>query len=146
MDTTTARRSPDHLFSLKVSVGAAGHVLIHAFEGRVMSPNHTRVDVEVSLNREVIFDRGTLYCGIPAQHSLDGVHARENVLSLVAMKPGDTDDEYFENYSTDQLEFADRFGEELSLARETTYCRPRDGGVREDFNIDLDPLEAREGE
>jgi hypothetical protein len=141
MDTLTAHRDPDHLFTLKVAVGMASHVLIHAFEGRHVFPNHTRVDVEVSINGEVIFDRGTLYCGIPAQHSIDGVHARENVLGLVAMRPGDTDDAYFENYSTDQLEFADRFGEELAMARETTYCRPRDGGVREDFDVETDPLE-----
>lgn len=49
---------PDRLFSLKVKVGLGSVVVIHAFDGGRMRPNHNRIDVEVRHNGEVIFPKG----------------------------------------------------------------------------------------
>ena len=37
------------------------------------------------------------------------------LLSFLSLQPGDTDDEYFESYTADQLAWAKRRGEELSM-------------------------------
>jgi hypothetical protein len=82
---------PNYLFTLRVPV-FRGVVAIHAYENEEKSyfthTSHTRIDVEV-LFREInekrariIFQRGTLYCGLPGQYSLDGINAKELVLSL----------------------------------------------------------------
>jgi hypothetical protein len=46
------------------------------------------------------------------------------------MKPGDTDREYFSEYTEDQLFWAERYGEVLDLARMDRYCDPETGEVR----------------
>lgn len=65
---------------------------------------------------------------MPAGTCLDGIEAKEGVLSLVAMKPGDTDEEYFADYTEEQLAFAKEYGEALSCEREARYCNPETGG------------------
>ena len=51
----------------------------------------------------------------------DGKQARRGVLSHVAMKPGDTDREFFKDYTPEQIEFVERYGEELSLVAMDRY-------------------------
>ncbi len=77
----------------------------------------------------MVFPRGALYCGVASGHTIDGIDARELVMSLVSMKPGDTDSEYFESYTPDQLAWAEKHGEALSIEREYRYC-DRNGAVR----------------
>lgn len=111
------------LFTLRIRPFATEPwITIHAFEGAFWPPNHTRVDVEVRQGGKVIFPRGTLWCGIPGHASLDGDEAKESVLSLVAMRPGDTDRDYFEGYTPEQLDWATHNGEALSMEREARYC------------------------
>lgn len=38
-----------------------------------------------------------------------------DLLMFLSLKPGDTDKEYFENYTQEQLDFANKHGEYLSL-------------------------------
>jgi hypothetical protein len=52
---------------------------------------------------------------------MDGDGAKELVSSLIAMKPGDTDKEYFDNYTSEQLEWARQNGEYLSMLAEDRY-------------------------
>jgi hypothetical protein len=78
-----------------------------------------------------VFKRGQLYCGIPNCKSIDGIAAKENVMSLVGMKPSDTDSSYFEDYSQDQIDFARSVGEEISCVREMRYC-DRNGNVKKE--------------
>lgn len=144
---TTTDYSDDHnyLFTLNIPVSDGG-VIVHAFEAGNMGPNHTKINVEVGFRatgsdqEKVIFARGDTWCGIPSIHSIDGAHARELVGNLIAMKPGDTDSEYFESYTSEQLEFAKRYGEEISLEIMATYC-DENGNVIEDFDTETDPLE-----
>ena len=123
--------APDYLFTLRVKPFRVGETItIRAFDAnRTDSTGHSRIDVEVREGSTVVFPRGALYCGVPCGTTVDGVEARELVLSLVAMKPGDTDEEYFADYTEEQRAFADTYGEILNLARHARYC-DENGNVR----------------
>jgi hypothetical protein len=128
---------PNYLFTLRVPV-FRGIAIIHAYENDEKSyiATHTRIDVEVLFRQidekraRIIFQRGTLYCGLPGQYSLDGINAKELVLSLVAMKPGDTDPDYFKDYTPEQIVFVEKYGEELDCVRQFRYC-DANGNIRE---------------
>jgi hypothetical protein len=123
---TQLNREPDFLFTLRVCVFADEPlVVVNAFEGRDagrdagrgrVGGSHNSIDVEVRQGGRVVFPRGQLYCGLPTFRPIDGPDARELVLSLVAMKPGDTDRDYFEHYTPEQLAWAERHGDGVSYA------------------------------
>lgn len=109
------------LFQLRVKL-RDGTAIMTAWEGGFMQPNHTRLDCELRWKpvgtgkrpAEIIFPRGATWCGIPGHQTIDGDDAKESVMSLFAMKPGDTDSDYFEVYTERQLEWVSTYGEELS--------------------------------
>ena len=45
----------------------------------------------------------------------DSAEALFGLLGFLSLKPGDTDDEYFEKYNREQMQFAETFAEDLSL-------------------------------
>lgn len=69
--------------------------------------------VVVRQGGEVIFPIGQLYCGCWDGPGTPG--ATEHITSLVAMKPGDTDADYFHDYTPEQRAWALENGEMLSL-------------------------------
>jgi hypothetical protein len=115
---TQLNQAADFLFTLRVCVFASEPlVVVNAFEGRGRAGgSHNRIDVEVRQGGRVVFPRGQLYCGLPTFKSIDGPHARELVLSLVAMKPGDTDKDFFAHYTPEQLAWVDRNADGVSYA------------------------------
>lgn len=120
---THLNQEADFLFTLRVCVFASEPlVVINAFEGRdagrarVVGGSHNQIDVEVRQGGRVVFPRGQIYCGLPTFKSIDGPDARELVLSLVAMKPGDTDADFFAHYTPEQLAWAERHGDGVSYA------------------------------
>lgn len=120
---------PSYLFTIrfKLSTGWAtmrAWETPHGFDG-----SHARLDCELVHNGKVVFPKGATWCGIPSHQSIDGNAAKECVASLFAMKPGDTDREYFDSYTPEQLEWAEANGEELGLEREIRYC-DENGAVR----------------
>lgn len=92
------------------------------------APNHTRIDCELRQGGKIIFARGDTWCATPG--CVDDDEAKELVMSLFAMRPGDTDPEYFASYTAEQLAWVERNGEELGVEREYRYCDPETGGVR----------------
>lgn len=119
----------DKLFTLRIKT-REGMIVINAYDANnVGSYGHSRVDIEVKQNGKVIFKRGDLYVGIPSGHSIDDGYVKEAVLSCVAMKPGDTDREYFDSYSQEQLDWANQYGEDLDMIRMDRYC-DRDGNLK----------------
>jgi hypothetical protein len=48
-------------------------------------------------------------------HSIDGRDSVATLLGFLSLRPGDTDDEYFDGYTPEQLEFAEQHGEELGM-------------------------------
>jgi hypothetical protein len=129
MDTRT-KNHPDFLFELRVDT-MKERVIIRAFDGGPERGNGNRIDVEVCQGGKVIFPIGKLYCGTPAcgGMSLDGIAAKELVMSTVATKPGDTDEEYFRGYTAAQLGWVTEYGETLAAIREFRYC-DENGNVR----------------
>jgi hypothetical protein len=115
---TQLNQAADFLFTLRVCVFASEPlVVVNAFEGsRRVGGSHNQIDVEVRQGGRVVFPRGQLYCGLPSFRSVDGPDARELVLSLVAMRPGDTDRDYFAHYTPEQLAWVDRNGDGVSYA------------------------------
>ena len=119
---------PAFLFELRVPGQYQGDktIIIRAWEGEPFAcgPNHTRLDCELRQGGKIIFPRGATWCGIPGHQTIDGPMARETVLSLFAMKPGDTDRDYFSAYTPEQLEWAVANGEHLSMVAEDRYGAP----------------------
>jgi hypothetical protein len=121
-----------HLFTLRVRVRTdRPTIIIHAFDGNHVDlrTGHTRIDVEVRMGGKTIFPRGATYCAVPSGTTTDGTYAKELVLSLVALKPGDTDADYFADYTPEQLAFAEEYGEGLSCEAQFRYC-DENGAVR----------------
>lgn len=73
---------------------------------------------------------GLLWIGIPGNQSLNGNYAKEAVLGCLSMKPGDTDPEYFTDYTPEQLSWAKENGEELYCVSQWRYC-DENGSVRD---------------
>lgn len=117
---------PAYLFTLRVSGRTHGEkpITVKAYELFHKHTNsHMYFTVEVKQGEETIFPKGRLYAGIStfAGHSIDGDAAKKLTLELVAMKPGDTDEEYFADYTPDQLEWASENGEWLSYIAAERY-------------------------
>ena len=53
--------------------------------------------------------------GCSPMHAIDSDDCVRVLLSFLVLRPGDTDEEYFEDYTAEQLEFAETYGEYLSL-------------------------------
>jgi hypothetical protein len=66
---------------------------------------------EFFLKDELVFS-GRDY-GCAPSHTIDGDQSVAGLLAFIALKPGDTDREYFEDYTAAQLEFANEHGENL---------------------------------
>lgn len=115
-----AKYDPAKLFTLKVKL-SGGTAIMTAWDAGMMPPNHTKLDCELRWKpkgakvSELLFPRGATWCGIPGHQTVDGDDAKECVMSLFAMKSGDTDPDYFESYTDEQMNWADTYGEELSL-------------------------------
>jgi len=104
------------LFELRVSV-AGKRLTVRAFESskqQYISP-HTRLDLEARYDGKVLFPLGALYIGVPSHHSIDSDAAKRSALGCFALKPGDTDADFFEDYTREQLAWVSAHGEELSL-------------------------------
>lgn len=116
---------PSHLFTLHVKTWSDKRpIVIYAFDANDCDPRtgHNRIDVEVRQGGRVIFPRGSLYCATNRWTTVDGIEARELVLSLVAMRPGDTDDAYFDSYTEEQRAWAIAHGEALGYECMGRYC------------------------
>jgi hypothetical protein len=111
----------DTLFVMRVRL-SGGTAIIRVWDAGRQEPNHTRLDCELRWNGVAVFPRGAAWCGVAGQHSIDGNAARSLVLSLFAMRPGDTDAEYFDSYTPEQLAWATEHGEELSWESQARYC------------------------
>lgn len=130
------KNDPNHLFTLHFSL-PNGYVTIHAWDARHTEREygHRRIDCELwfrdTAGRRCIFPRGATYCALPAGTELDSIAGRELVTSLFAMRPGDTDDEYFQEYTAEQLAWAEANGEELGVERDIRYC-DENGNLKEE--------------
>jgi hypothetical protein len=54
-------------------------------------------------------------CGVAPSHPIDSDDALRGLLGFLTLKPGDTDAEYFAEYTPEQHEFAENEAEALQL-------------------------------
>lgn len=124
----------DLLFTLRLRFADKSPATVRAFDGGEVWASHltskAKIDVEVRHAGRVVFPLGDLWCAMSPFHTVDGIHARELVLSLIGMRPGDTDRDYFDPYTKEQIDWAIRYGEEINLIRMDRYCDPESGEVR----------------
>jgi hypothetical protein len=114
----------DVLFVLRYRL-SGGTLTITAADGYHVGPmGHARIDGRAVWNGRELFAYGDTYCAVSSGTTLDGRAARELVSSLIAMRPGDTDAEYFAGYTAAQLAWASAYGEELSCLAADRYGAP----------------------
>jgi len=107
---------------------STGWVTLTAWEGGFQAPNHTRLNCELRQGGKVVFAKGDLFVGIPG--CIDDNSAKESVGALFALRPGDTDREFFDSYTPEQLKWVTDNGEELGMLVSDRYCDPETGAVR----------------
>lgn len=127
---------PNIAFTLRVRLYLPEHdkrlITITAYDNLGWdSAGRVRLTVEVRHGGKVIFPLGQLTCALHG--TSDGIEARELAMSLVAMRPGDTDPDYFEGYTEAQIDWVTAHGEALGMEREIRYC-DSEGNVRKERN------------
>lgn len=83
---------------------------------RVDSWGKSILGYDFSRNDVEIFQGEDFHCS--PMDPIDSDAAIRSLLVFLTLRPGDTDREHFENYTTEQLDFADRYGEALSPSDE----------------------------
>ena len=68
---------------------------------------------EFRQDQELIFHGDDFYCS--PLHAIDSQECANSLLGFLSLRPGDTDDEYFDNYSERQMDFALEHGESLAI-------------------------------
>lgn len=129
--------NPNVAFTLRMPLRMPGeyrrsaNCIIRAYDDLVPlwdSAGRIRLTCEVRHDGVVVFPKGQLTCAVHG--TSDGIEAKELVMALVAMRPGDTDADYFADYTPEQLAWVTEHGEALSMEREARYCDPKTGDVR----------------
>lgn len=102
------------LFIIRGRLGDGSWFAVRAWQGP-QCDSHTTLFCELRTRDGVIFPRESSWVGIPGYQTIDGRHAKESVVALFCLKPGDTDDDFFADYTEAQLDFVNRYAEELFL-------------------------------
>jgi hypothetical protein len=106
----------------------AGRFQLDLFDtGSCDSRGQTRLAYTFRDNGNVIFE-GDDFAGSPL-HADDSEETVAALLSFLSLRPGDTDREYFDRYTPEQLEWAQQNGEELSLLAHEMEERAQRGMV-----------------
>lgn len=99
-------------------------IVIRAFDDAGWDEaGRVKLNVEVRHDGKVIFPKGQLTCALHG--SSNGIEAKELVMSLVAMHPsggGGEGEDYYTDYSPEQLAWAEEYGEALDWERQCRYC------------------------
>lgn len=61
----------------------------------------------------LLFEGDDFHCS--PMHAIDSDECVRSLLGFLVLRPGDTDLEYFDNYTPEQLDFANEHGETLSM-------------------------------
>lgn len=62
---------------------------------------------------KVLFEGDDFHCS--PMYTIDSGESLRSLLGFLTLRPGDTDEEYFKNYTQEQLDFANEHAEILSL-------------------------------
>lgn len=116
-------------FRLRVPLSNGRTLAVTAWDNAPSSGTHQRIDVRARVlwtengkrRSATTFKRGDTYCGIPYHYCTDSKEAKALVLALLAMRPGDTDDDYFADYTDEQLAFAHAYSDDITCERMRRY-------------------------
>jgi len=80
---------------------------------------------------KVIFSAMTPSEAFYSHYAVDSDGAVEGIMGFLTLKPGDTDAEYFANYTEAQFEFCSKYAETLSMAVQDRLC-DENGNLKSD--------------
>ena len=111
----------ERLFSIRPLKG----ISIEMFEIGTDNRGAARVEVVVRDSGRMVFGPDApgmrLIGALSPMHSSDGADARAFALDYAAMRPGDTDDDFFSEYTPEQLAWVERHADALSMAKYDRY-------------------------
>lgn len=81
--------------------------------GRTDHLGKSIIRYEFSDRKGCIFKGSDFACS--PMHAIDSDECVRALLSFLTLRPGDTDSEYFDNYTPEQLDFANEHGETLQM-------------------------------
>lgn len=64
--------------------------------------------------------------GCPMSQAVDSNETTLSILQFITMRPGDVENDYFEEYNENQLEFVDMFAEEINFRAMQKFSKPKD--------------------
>jgi hypothetical protein len=105
------------IFRLNDSGGKLSFILSLWDTGSVDSTGKTRLAYRLVMKRpgrrfyHPVFD-GSDFCASPL-HAIDSDETVKALMGFLCLRPGDTDREYFDSYTSDQLDFAEAHAEAL---------------------------------
>lgn len=128
MSVPAFRDDPAFLFELRVRLAPdlgekAKFATVRAFEAPIgkqahrFTSGHTTIEFELVVAGSVLWPRGSTTIGTPAHVSVDGDEAKALALSLFELRPGDTDADFFADYTPEQLAFVERYSDSFWCAR-----------------------------
>lgn len=89
---------------------------LHLYDGEARDDaGRSAVCCVLKQGRKVVFSAMTPKLAAYGHHSVDGDAAVRNVMGWLTLRLGDTDSDYFRNYTPEQLDFASTHAETLSL-------------------------------
>lgn len=110
------------LFTLHYDLPDGHRLILHAFDtGREDERGTARIEILAKVCGDTLWSPGDTYCHPAPGWALDGPETKKLVTELVALKPGDTDSEYFASYTPARIAFAVKFGEHLQCEAEARY-------------------------
>ena len=98
----------DQLFQLRFRVSPyrwRDRVTINVYDDGCDYRGAVKYDAEVKVNGTVLFPRGSMWGAFSPIECCDGPGAKSCVMGHLALKPGDTDSDFFESYTEEQLSF-----------------------------------------
>lgn len=116
------RDDPAFLFEQRVTL-SGGLMVVRAFEAPIsaqahrFTTGHTTIELELRFAGKTLWSRGSATVGTPAHVCVDGPEAKALALSLFELEPGDTDGDFFADYTPEQLEFVQTYSDEIMMAR-----------------------------
>lgn len=101
-------------------VELAGHRLVTWDTGRTDWRGQSVIGYQLFAPDGGVVFEGEDFAGSP-MHAIDSDATLRSLITFLSLRPGDTDDEYFEDYDEDQLDWADEWGETLSMWSDEDY-------------------------
>jgi hypothetical protein len=108
----------ERVFSVRLKL-SGGNVSITAYDPNLPRGPHGHYTLRCALafRGKCVFGEPYMTIGVPSHEAIDSDAAKESAVALFCLKPGDTDEGFFRDYSPEQLAWVTQYGEELDLVK-----------------------------